>query len=75
MTPIDGWETTRRIRSWATDSDEQMRKASALPIIALTAAALPQERLKCLEAGMNDFISKPVKLAELHRGLHPYSIR
>lgn len=75
MPNLDGWETTRRIRSWARDDDEQKRQAATLPIIALTAAALPQERLRCLDAGMNDFIAKPVKLAELRSGLFPYAKR
>ncbi len=74
MPNLDGWETTRRLRGWATETglDESAalrRQASALPVIALTAAALPEERARCLEAGMNDFLAKPVKLAELHRRL------
>ena len=52
MPDIDGYETTRRIRSqpWGT----------ALPIIAMTAHALEQERRKALETGMNSHISKPI---------------
>jgi signal transduction histidine kinase len=69
MPNLDGWETTRRIRSWANDPSEVRRSAAALPVIALTAAALPEERERCTQAGMNDFLSKPVKLAELHRAL------
>jgi len=34
-------------------------------VIALTAAALPEERRRCIEAGMNEFVAKPVRLAEL----------
>ncbi len=68
MPNLDGWEATRRIRSWANETGLR-RKASALPIVALTAAALPEERARCLEAGMNEFLSKPMKLAELHRVL------
>ncbi|MEZ5413369.1 MAG: ATP-binding protein [Opitutaceae bacterium] len=73
MPNLDGWEATRAIRRWQNDPAPSRRAAAALPIIALTAAALPQERSKCLEAGMNDFIAKPVKLAELHRSLRPYT--
>ncbi len=75
MPNLDGWEATRRIRSWASDPSAVRQQASKLPIIALTAAALPEERARCHAAGMSDFLSKPVKLAELHRTLHPYTAR
>jgi CheY-like chemotaxis protein len=69
MPRLDGWETTKRIRSWARETDPVRRQASRVPVIALTAAALPEERLRCLEAGMNEFLAKPVKLLDLHRAL------
>jgi PAS domain S-box-containing protein len=51
MPTLDGNEATRRIRA-----ELQLR---TLPIVALTAGALVAERQRALEAGMNDFISKP----------------
>src|SRR5207253_2109095 len=36
-------------------------------------AAQPEERVRCLEAGMNDFLAKPVKLADLSRALRQYA--
>src|ERR1700728_1449204 len=51
MPTLDGNEATRRIRT-----DLQLK---TLPIVALTAGALVAERQRALEAGMNDFISKP----------------
>jgi two-component system, sensor histidine kinase len=69
MPRLDGWKTTRHIRNWASDADPHFRKAALIPIIALTAAALPDERARCLDAGMNDFLAKPVKLAEIERVL------
>ena len=69
MPRLDGWETTRRIRAWSADPDPRLRAVAALPVVALTAAALPEEQARCVAAGMNGFLAKPVRLAELHRAL------
>jgi len=69
---LDGWETTRALRRWANDPAESRRRLASLPIIALTAAALPEERDRCLEAGMDAFLTKPLKLAELHQALQQH---
>jgi PAS domain S-box-containing protein len=61
MPEMDGLEATRRIR--------QRWSATELPIIAMTAYALAEERLKCLTAGMNDHLAKPIDKAELHAKL------
>ncbi|MBF0110842.1 MAG: response regulator [Magnetococcales bacterium] len=52
MPVMDGYAATRIIRREARFRD--------LPIIAMTAHALPEDRNQCLEAGMNDFIGKPI---------------
>jgi CheY-like chemotaxis protein len=73
MPKLDGWETTRRIREWVTSDDPLEQRAALIPVIALTASAYPEERARCTEAGMNDFIAKPLKLAELEQALLPHS--
>jgi PAS domain S-box-containing protein len=52
MPVIDGIEATRLIRK----SDKDFK---TIPIIAMTAAALPEERERCLNSGMNDYLAKP----------------
>jgi CheY-like chemotaxis protein len=54
---LDGWETTRRLRA-----DDRTR---AVPIIALTAHAMPDDRERALEAGCDDYDSKPVEFPRL----------
>jgi two-component system chemotaxis response regulator CheY len=63
MAPLDGIELTRLIRN-ANDSPNPY-----LPIIMLTADATPAQMKSAMSAGMNAFMSKPVKMHALHRKL------
>lgn len=58
MMPImDGYEAMRKIR--------KLEKFKNIPIIALTAKTLPEDKAKALEAGANDFLTKPVDFDRL----------
>ncbi|HEY9248378.1 MAG TPA: response regulator, partial [Rariglobus sp.] len=61
MPEIDGYEATRRIRSGEVPGVDPR-----IPIIALTAYAMAEDRLKCLQSGMNDHVIKPVRIEDLH---------
>lgn len=61
MPEVDGFEATRRIRAL----DDAQR--AGIPIIALTANAVKGDRDRCLQAGMNDYITKPVRQELLFR--------
>ena len=57
MPVMDGLEATRRIRMSAT--------LAKLPIIMLTAKAMPDDQARCLDAGANDYMAKPIDVDKL----------
>ena len=60
MPVMDGYEATKRIRAWEGETPQRHRA-----IIALTADAFDEDRQRCLDAGMDDFLAKPVSLDKL----------
>lgn len=63
MPQLDGLEATRQLRRSPGPND-------GVPVVALTACAFQEDRERCLDAGMDDYISKPVASAELSRIIH-----
>jgi signal transduction histidine kinase/ActR/RegA family two-component response regulator len=63
MPGMDGFDATRCIR------EQEAMDSRRTPIVALTAAALPDDRDACMAAGMDDFLSKPVELGQLSAAL------
>lgn len=59
---IDGYEATRQIRDF-----EAKNNLPRHPIVALTANAIEGDRQRCLDAGMDDYLSKPYKQSDLHQ--------
>ncbi|MFW5883694.1 MAG: ATP-binding protein, partial [Verrucomicrobiota bacterium] len=78
MPVLDGIEATRRIRSLERSShsslDARLRGESRRKtvIIAITANALRGDRERCLEAGMNDYLSKPIKISNFVEAVSKY---
>jgi len=60
MPEVDGFEATKRIRN-----PHSAVRNHAIPVVAMTAHAMKGDREKCIEAGMDDYVSKPVKPREL----------
>ena len=61
MPGIDGLEATKRIRT--------IKNLQQVPIIALTALAMSGDRERCIEAGMTDYMSKPIQMQKLAKML------
>ena len=66
MPNMDGYELTRRIRQ------EEVSSGNPLPIIAITANAMEGAAAACFEAGMNDYLSKPLEIGALQTMLSAY---
>lgn len=62
MPKVDGYEATRRIR-------KMNRLNSTTPVIAVTANVMTQDRVNCFQAGMNDFVKKPIRVPDIQKAM------
>jgi CheY-like chemotaxis protein len=69
MPVLDGWETARQ---WRQREAAATPAVARLPIVALTANAAPGDRERCLQAGMDDYLAKPLTLETLAECLARY---
>jgi two-component system sensor histidine kinase/response regulator len=69
MPEMDGFEATAAIRA------REKSTGAHIPIVAMTARAMSGDREKCLRSGMDDYVSKPVNLAELSSAIERVIVR
>jgi lactose/cellobiose-specific phosphotransferase system IIC component len=75
MPEMDGYEATRRIRAWEKEHQAEHPKSTVpngIPIVAMTANVFREDVEKCLEAGMNGHIGKPLNFDEVLQILRQY---
>jgi CheY-like chemotaxis protein len=73
MPEMDGLEATRLIRMMHGSMPGSIVNYRDMPIVAMTANAYEEDRQMCLQAGMNDFIAKPVNPDDLYRMISKWS--
>jgi two-component system sensor histidine kinase/response regulator len=73
MPEMDGYEATRLIRKCERETGVGCPWIAPVHIVALTASAMQGDREKCLAVGMNDYLSKPIRLPELHAALERWA--
>lgn len=64
MPEMDGYEAIRMIRN--------IPSMSEIPVIAVTAQAMPEDRQKCIDAGAQDYVSKPIDVDQLMTAIEKF---
>jgi signal transduction histidine kinase/ActR/RegA family two-component response regulator len=67
MPELDGYEATAALRS------RERGKERRIPIVALTANAMAEDRARCIAAGMDDYLSKPVRIEDIRSALERWA--
>jgi CheY-like chemotaxis protein len=67
MPELDGFEATAAIR------EAERKRGTHIPIVAMTAHAMSGDRERCLEGGMDDYLTKPISIKEVDRVLQQLS--
>ncbi|KZN67284.1 hypothetical protein N478_17835 [Pseudoalteromonas luteoviolacea S4060-1] len=70
MPKMDGYETTRNIRAQSAGVNQ-----SSIPIVAMTANAMQGDKQKCLDAGMDDYITKPIEASKVLEKLKAWVLK
>ena len=70
MPQMDGFETTRIIR----ELEAKQKTNTPIPIVAITAKAMKDDRQKCIDVGMNEFITKPILMKDLKEALLKFDL-
>lgn len=65
MPEMDGYEAIRMMRNTSSMSE--------IPVIAVTAQAMPEDRQKCIDAGAQDYVSKPIDVDQLMTAIEKFS--
>ena len=72
MPILDGLTATKKIREWETSQTAAGKSQPAVPIIALTANVVAGIKQECLDAGMNDYLCKPITLERLRQAIETH---
>jgi two-component system sensor histidine kinase/response regulator len=72
MPELDGLEATAAIRQLEQEGRLSAQPQSHTPIVAMTAHAMKGDRERCLDAGMDGYVSKPIRVAELSEAIRQF---
>jgi HPt (histidine-containing phosphotransfer) domain-containing protein len=72
MPEMDGYVASRKIREFEVQRAPGFNRKQPIHIVAMTANAMQGDHEKCLAAGMNDYVAKPVQIVELRRALQQW---
>jgi two-component system sensor histidine kinase/response regulator len=75
MPVMDGLAATQEIRKWEQSKQDNIAKARHIPIVAMTANALKGDRERCIDAGMDDYMSKPISREKVYKCLSQWLVR